>query len=347
MTDTLFGIDISYAQGAMTAAHFASFVADGMTFCVQKATIGTKVDSTFKARMPLLEASDLVVGVYAFIVPSSLVSAAKQADLFLDTVGDIDGKLVMLDIEHDGGAYPTAADVKAWVARFREREPSHPILLYFPRWYWSRIGRPGSLSGLGLLWGSAYVTPSANPPDPWRQLWAKATDIGWAPYGGWDEVTIRQFTSSGEVGTFPKRLDVNAFRGSLDDLLALTRSNEDQPMLITDVKPFTGKVTLTKPWRAWDPATGKQTAEIAAGAVFRPFATGAYNDGKPAFLITNNNRLLLLPAGAIVGLTVEPSDLIYTQAQVDTIVGTATAALNSKIEAARSHLLELSTALSD
>jgi len=63
-----------------------------------------------------------------------------------------------------------------------------------------------------------------------RKRWWRAN------HGGWTHATILQFTSHGKVNGYPRRIDVNAFRGTLQELAAL--AGPGAPAIIpADVEP--------------------------------------------------------------------------------------------------------------
>lgn len=230
---TIFGVDVSSHQG--TAVDWAKVAAAGFKFAINRACLDTKPDATWPDNTRRARAAGLIPGAYHFLYPSggggsAARPAAEQCDAFLAAIGNPDGLLIALDVESDktpdGFVYkPTFADVKAWVARFREKHPTHPLLIYSGGWYWTgwsypihnAVGAP-----LGLLWDSHYVSAGATTAG---KLYAGVPASWWGPrYGGWTKVTLLQFSSSGLVPGVVGHCDVNAFQGTVEQLRALAAS---------------------------------------------------------------------------------------------------------------------------
>lgn len=310
---TLYGVDVSYHQGAID---WPKVAADGMTFSVARASIGTQPDIEYVAKTAGAKRAGLIVGAYHYLYADTLVDVAAQCDAFLRATGPLDGMIAMLDIERPENDAPREADIRAWVRRFRETYPTHPLLLYAPAWRWPALGNP-NVAGLGPLWASHYVSvPDAGAAYPWRQLAARVPASFWtARHGGWSRATILQFTSSGKVNGYPHRLDVNAFEGDRSDLLALTRNEEVSAMRLQDVKPAMGRATLTKPWALWTVATDRQTAERPVGTAYEYVASCTYHHGEdrpggyPGLLVWvgPDRELAVLPSGVEVALTIAPT----------------------------------------
>lgn len=161
-------------------------------------------------------ASGMIAGAYHWLTSAS---ASAQLDHYLrrlDAVGGPAGLLCAVDVE-DTENPPTRSILADFADGFRRRTGGHPLLLYTGAWWW----KPRGWNGAGItpyLWASRYVSGSGYG----SQLYSRVPESWWTPgYGGWGQATILQFSSTGLVAG--KAVDVNAFRGSLDDLRALTR----------------------------------------------------------------------------------------------------------------------------
>jgi GH25 family lysozyme M1 (1,4-beta-N-acetylmuramidase) len=211
VTVPLWGVDVSRWRGAVT---WPSVHRAGVRFGFAKATEGTtQVDQQWPAnRDGMLILDDFLPGAYHFLRGDADVR--QQVKHFLDHAGDIAQMAMALDVEtRDGAArQATAADAKAWVAEFKRLTGGHPVIGYYPRWYWDRTGRP-DLSFFDTLWASHYITGPGTPAD----LYTKVPATWWAAYGG-EQVSILQFSSSGVVAGVTPPTDLNAFRGSLAEL---------------------------------------------------------------------------------------------------------------------------------
>lgn len=133
---------------------------------------------------------------------------ATQARLYRDHVGDLSIPC-MLDFEDGSGDITQFwAVVKAFNAVGIEI-----ALSYLPRWYWrDHIGAPPLVGVPGLV-SSAY--PGGGGYASALYEWGGGNQgSGWAAYGGVSPV-VWQFSDRATVAGIP--VDVNAFRGSLDD----------------------------------------------------------------------------------------------------------------------------------
>jgi len=211
-------VDISHWQGDIDIARIAH---EGYAACVCKATEGTTyVDPMLDRNIAAVKKAGMIPGAYHFIRDGD---GAAQARHFYDRVhrlGGPTGWLIQLDCESDG--YGT--EMTAWTNEWRRLTGNHPFLIYSGAWWWPRTG---GFRGAGLtpyLWHSDYVEGSGYGSDLYRKVPASAWNPG---YGGWNEATILQFSSSGKVAG--RSVDVNAFRGSVEQLHALTRTPTAPP----------------------------------------------------------------------------------------------------------------------
>lgn len=203
---TLFGIDISNNNGPNL--NLTQVKAEGFDFVFCKVTEGSYFrDQTWPAYRDAAKAAGLIVAGYHYLTTDPIDA---QADLFLDQLGDPNGEVgIMVDFEMNGGGQENYwAFVRAINARGREVN-----LSYEPRWYWQRIGSP-QLGDLPGLIQSSYVSGGGYA----SALYPGDDSTYWAGFGG-DNVDILQFSDQGSVAG--NSLDVNAFRGTRDELAAL------------------------------------------------------------------------------------------------------------------------------
>ena len=93
------GADMSWYQGD---ADMEKLKEQGISFVYLKATEGTKyTDDSFRKNWERAEEADLPAGAYHFFSYDS--SGRTQAQNFIDTVGDLDGRLLpVVDVEYYG-----------------------------------------------------------------------------------------------------------------------------------------------------------------------------------------------------------------------------------------------------
>jgi GH25 family lysozyme M1 (1,4-beta-N-acetylmuramidase) len=190
--------------------------AEGAAFILHKATQGTSYAYTglYQRRIAAIRASGVVPGAGHFLSTSD---PRGQAHYFLDVIGDPNGLLVQLDWEPDGSDRPSPSVARAWVEEFHAQTGGHPVLMYYPHWFWEEQGSPGGLADLGPLWASHYVSGSGSL----GQLAGKVPGSWWSGYAGWSRPKILQYTETGRVAGV-SNVDFNIFDGTLAELDALT-----------------------------------------------------------------------------------------------------------------------------
>lgn len=303
---TIFGVDVSYAQ---TALDWRAVHADGIDFAIIRATYGTRVDSKWERHRDAAAAvPGLLLGAYHCLSPASVVSPRAQAEAFVAAVGDTDGYLLMLDVESVCAG--RESDVRAFASRLAELRPEHPLLLYAPAWYWPRIGNPDT-HDLGPLVQSHYVSvPDAGSAYPYRLLYSRVPGRWWTvSHGGWSVATILQYTSSGKVDGYSKRLDVNACLLDLPQLAKLARDHplEDTAMDVRHVAAAIGTATLTKDYALWIAETDTRTDPLPTGTIVPTTASCTYHhsedhpEGFPGYLAPwgADGALHVVPAGVV------------------------------------------------
>lgn len=217
----LWGVDVSNHQA--DTVNFGQVSREGFTFGVAKASQGTNFrDAFYRRNIEKMEEAGVTPGAYHWLENTNIKA---QVDLFLSQIGGVRetaGKLVMVDVEPYGSRSPDRHDVWNFVHELKDRIGDHPILIY-SGYYWPQMGNPdaGSLAEMGCrFWDARYVLGSAYA----SVLYQKVPREWWQ--GRWGNVrpSIIQFSDQGRVAGLS--LDVNAFRGSREELLRLTKSSE-------------------------------------------------------------------------------------------------------------------------
>lgn len=218
----LFGVDVASYQGN---PDWRRVYETGIRFAFSKVTENTGyVNPTWshnKAGMLAL-GDKFLPGAYHFLHGGN---GAAQARYFLSKVGDVSKLAVALDVEANGADAVTS---RAWVAEFKRLTDGHPVIGYYPRWYWDQTGRP-DLSFFDTIWQSRYVSGDGSPTG----LFAKVPSTWWATFGG-EPISILQYSSSATVPGISGRCDINAYRGTLDELRALALGEEVMATLDKD-----------------------------------------------------------------------------------------------------------------
>jgi lysozyme len=215
----IYGVDVAAYQGL---PDWRQVYASGVHFGISKVSESTDyVNSTWSHNRAGMETlSGFVPGAYHFL--RSTTDPAAQARHFLAAAGDMEKWMVMLDVEPITDSHgqtvsrPTVAQAKTWVAEFKDKAAGHKVLGYFPHWYWEELGKP-DLSFFDGLCASHYVPGSGAA----ATLYGRVDASWWGSYGG-ESVTLLQFSSAGTVPGISGKVDVNAYRGSADELRAAT-----------------------------------------------------------------------------------------------------------------------------
>ena len=202
---TFFGIDIASYQAGLDMSRVK---AEGFSYVIAKATEGSGYTNPFyREQRDGARANGLLFGAYHYVKAGD--SARSQVDRF-ESVEPDRGVPVMLDHELTSGDAGVL-----WAVRNEFVARGYRVnLIYLPNWYWSgHIGSP-DLSGLPPLMASNYVNGSGFASD----LYPGDDNYRWNGYGN-NTVAILQFSESGRVAGYT--LDVNAFKGTVEDLAAL------------------------------------------------------------------------------------------------------------------------------
>lgn len=194
------GIDVSVHQGNINWKKVKD-VNSGeikIDFAFIKASEGrTKVDRYFKNNWRETKKHQIIRGAYHFFLPNK--SGKDQAELFLKTVSFEDGDLrPVLDIEITGGADAETMyyNLKEWLNTVEKAVGKKPIIYSSLRFYEQYLHDEFSHYP---LWIAHYHVPSLNmnAGNRWN-FW--------------------QHTDKAKIAGTPKKIDLNVFNGSFDDL---------------------------------------------------------------------------------------------------------------------------------
>ncbi|GEM_PF-385561 len=213
MTTYIPGIDVS---GWEPNINWTVVRQSGVRFAIAKATEGLYiVDKTFAPNWLNTKRVGIVRGAYHYL--RAEMDAVQQADLYLKTVGKFENGDFppILDLENIGNENVSnsvmIAKAEAWLNRVVQVTNKTPIIYSGPFFLRDRINRP-----------------FLGPP-----LWAKKYPLWLANYlfnmhegslpiqpAGWQNWKIWQYTDKGQVPGIDGSVDLNYFRGTLDDLYA-------------------------------------------------------------------------------------------------------------------------------
>lgn len=182
-------------------------------------------DTEYRNFSAQAQAADMPEIAYAYLVERPV---KMQVDAFLQVVGTLKNKGIMLDFEMYGPNTrfsPSNATLKGVIANLRNRGIRQPIIVYSGVGYWIYYGiRSGPLDNYGddlVAWDAYY--PLGSRRDHGAALYADALRFGWGNRWGGVEPMIWQFTGTGRLDGYAGDVDMNAFRGTMAQLLSYTQ----------------------------------------------------------------------------------------------------------------------------
>jgi len=229
----LLGCDVSHHNGTV---NWPAVFRDGARFTFAKATQGRGyVDPKFLTHVAGARSAGLLVGAYHFLTRAPAEAQVRNFLLAVQEAGGPEGMLLALDVEDPGSEpEPRWSDVTAFVTEFRRRLPKHPLFVYSGNWFWAdHLGNPDARTLGCPLWDSRYLSTGGGTAG----AVSRVPEAWWtARYGRFGQATILQFTDAGRLGGEP-HIDINAYRGTLDQLRAYAYSNpaeDEEPMAVSD-----------------------------------------------------------------------------------------------------------------
>lgn len=224
----LFGVDVSEHQNGMPLTKAA---AEGMAYAIIRTTDGTYRDRVYTSHLLDAEKAGLVTAAYHYLrAPSEGTSVAQQVQASVEVMGN-HKRPVWIDVETEAGLH--VDDIRACKREFEARGV-RVIGCYSYVPYWENRIRPGEPDSheFGAFWVAAYGTnprgvPSAIYPGNAHRQWNY-------PLGNQRPV-MWQFGSNATVAGFA--VDINAFRGTKDQLKALFYGEPVRPEPVTEAPP--------------------------------------------------------------------------------------------------------------
>lgn len=196
------GIDVSHYQGDID---WKKIEEQDISFAFIKATEGSRtVDEYFHTNWEAASQTGMAVGAYHFFSFDS--GAEKQAELFINTVGELSGKLIpVVDVEYYGDKEKNpperetvVEELKKFLAIFQTRYQVKPMIYSTYQVYRRYI--KGAFDEYPLWLRNVYYLPNLDG------------NAGW---------TFWQYTDTAELDGYEgeeKYIDKNVFNGSEQEL---------------------------------------------------------------------------------------------------------------------------------
>jgi hypothetical protein len=172
------------------------------------------------------------IGAYHNLTRGDQASINRQVDYLRREMDAVGAEFAMTDIERypellANGLWPRLADVQRFADRWHQIE-QRVLANYLPRWVWQASMGSADLRGVrGPLVASNYGdnTPGLSPAALYAHRGGDRGD-GWAAYGGVTPA-VWQFGSKCNCPGASGETDVNAYRGTVDELRALLTGGVD------------------------------------------------------------------------------------------------------------------------
>lgn len=258
---TTFGVDVSHHQGGLK---LAAVKATGCRFVYAKASEGaTYRDPMFWDWQRAAERLGLLFAAYHFV---SDRAADEQAANYAAAVPD-KSIPVVLDVEPGASARPSIGLAER-VRSELERRGYRVTLVYLPGWYAAQLGATKLPDGWRVI-QSRYPSTRAGGH---RELYPGDDHEAWGqPVAGRLPV-LWQFASSARFPGHSGSVDVNAFRGTRDELAAngWFKNYGEAPQGPAKPDPVPVPVPETEPEEpldsflaiTWNPFAGTPRAEV-------------------------------------------------------------------------------------
>lgn len=210
----IFGVDVSEHQNGLYLGGIR-----GIDFVIARTTDGTYRDRCYRSHIDDAEQAGLVTAAYHFLrAPSEGTTVAQQVESSLAVMGQKHRRPVWIDVETEGGTL-SVDDIRT-CKQLYEKAGVRVIGVYSYVPYWEtriRGGEPKTRQ-FGAVWLANYPSTTTKP---YRQLWdAIPKDKFDYPLGD-QKPELWQFASSGLVDGWTSGVDVNAYRGTKQQLRTL------------------------------------------------------------------------------------------------------------------------------
>jgi lysozyme len=217
-------IDVSEHQGPNV--DFAQAYAEDYHGAIVKMTEGVGyVDPHGVRNLRRARAEMDVVGCYHFLWGG--MPPVRQVNHFLAQISEVvnpERVLLFVDVEISGNMspaqHPTFDDVSLFLHTLEDAIPGKKLGIYSGYYWRGNMGNPAistlELQRNPIIWDAHYFSARV---DYGSVLYERVPDSYWEnpAYGG-QRADILQFADKGRLQQFPNGIDVNATRGTMEDL---------------------------------------------------------------------------------------------------------------------------------
>ncbi|MFS0034512.1 glycoside hydrolase family 25 protein, partial [Corynebacterium striatum] len=209
---TIFGVDVSSHQDGMSLKRAAS---EGIDFAIIRTTDGTYKDRCYRSHLDDAESAGLITAAYHYLRnPSEGTTVTQQVQAALEVMGDAK-RPMWLDCETPAGLH---VDHIREAKREFERHGVRVIGAYSYVPYWEGSIAPGEPDSheFGAFWVAAYGSNRTGTP---ANIYPGDSASQWDYPLGNQKPALWQYGSNAQVAGY--NVDINAYRGSRDELRAL------------------------------------------------------------------------------------------------------------------------------
>ena len=274
---TIFGWDSSHYDGHLTRAILQRARDEGIVFWSHKLGQGsTNTDPLAAEAFANAQGLFRVIGGYYWIEHGAdMVAEAKRCISLADQVAPywrgFDGWVWQIDAERDSNGLPTKGEIDTFGSYLQDQTNKFVVA-------YASAGMYGdTLSGLPFaLWNAHY---GSNPVGGFKTIYPGDHSAGWDAYSG-QTPKLLQYGSNATIAGLTT-CDADAFRGTIDDLLALVTGQSGSG----DVPPSGGDVALDDADKAWMTKTINDAVATVARQVWGwdPNVAGQAGLGTPAW----------------------------------------------------------------
>ncbi len=215
---TLFGVDVSEHQDGMS---LAAAKREGIEYAIIRTTDGTYKDRCYRSHLEDAESAGLITAAYHYLRnPSEGTTIAQQVQAALEVMGDLK-RPIWLDCETPAGLH---VDHIREAKREFERRGVRVIGAYSYVPYWKGRISPDEPDSheFGAFWVAAHGSNRTGAP---AGIYPGNGASQWDYPLGNQKPTLWQYGSNAQVAGYS--VDINAYRGTRDQLCALFYGNQE------------------------------------------------------------------------------------------------------------------------
>jgi lysozyme len=226
------GIDVSAYKPQVD---WAKVRAQGVRFVFVKASQGIGiVDTSFADHWDGAKRAGLLRGAYHYLVVGQ--DPVTQAALFVKTVGNDKGELPpILDVEvkynENASNNQILAVTKIWLDKVEQATGRKPIVYSNYYYFRDHISAPGT--GAPPAWANNYPLWIAQYPYHYQDGMMPLQPNGWQDWKFWQYSEQGRLAGITEPNGAPALVDLDFFRGTLDELYAFAGVQQPQPVTYT------------------------------------------------------------------------------------------------------------------